>query len=199
MPSPISVSLGFLVGAALLVQAGCGSQSPSGSNARQAPASPTSPVAGGTAHDDSDSLQGFLFAYTERSGDTPTFRLCESLCESFPPQCCGTSHELRGLNHADLTSLYSDRAALQDTPPWVQWTDDTVSCEGAITDGVMQVQSINGAALNSAPSGAAQAPAATRAPGEQCSSDGDCPDGHSCQIVPDCDTCDGGPMLCIAN
>ncbi len=112
--------------------------------------------------------------------------MCETMCESYPPQCCGESIDLTGLGNADLESILPPRTDTQRGAISLRWSDTAVTCTGSVSNDSLQVTSINGQPL-----------AATPTLGRTCSSDSDCGDGQTCELIPDCDMCDGGSMECV--
>lgn len=70
-------------------------------------------------------VKGFLFV------DDGGARLCESLAESFPPQCGGSSIPVTGYDEVLSVPL--------TTAQGVSWTDDVVSFLGEIVDGTLIV------------------------------------------------------------
>ncbi len=71
------------------------------------------------------------FFYRDATG---TF-LCSLLAESFPPQCGGAILELDGAAAETITAEIKDAQG-------VQWTDQTVSLFGTVTDGVLTVNAV---------------------------------------------------------
>jgi hypothetical protein len=66
--------------------------------------------------------------YVEDEGDA---RLCESIMESFPPQCGGRGLQLEGLDPAQLDGVQSDQG--------VTWAEDEVEVSGTLRDGALHV------------------------------------------------------------
>lgn len=72
-------------------------------------------------------VQGFYVS------DGTEARLCESLAESFPPQCGGQSIVVSNIDVGSLGPVSSEAG--------VEWTDGTVVVFGEIVDGVLEVAS----------------------------------------------------------
>lgn len=141
-------------------------------------------------------LKGFLFLHT---GGEKEYELCETQCESFPPQCCGKSVVLSGVD-AEQAAAHLDS---QSNDGAMGWSNDTIVCSGDASDSGFAVTSID--AAKSDAGGDVVAPAEPAQPAQsadpttdaQCWSDEDCEDGKSCQLVAACDTCDGGTHQCV--
>ncbi|MCP4449177.1 MAG: hypothetical protein GY811_28170, partial [Myxococcales bacterium] len=127
-------------------------------------------------------LEGFLFHYT--SGER-AYELCETMCESFPPQCCGNSVVLTGVDAKQAAT----RLDAQSDDGAIGWSSDTVVCSGDANDSGFAVTSIETTEAADEP---AEMTTHTR-----CDSDADCEDGKHCHLVAACETCDGGTMQCI--
>lgn len=129
------------------------------------------------------SLSGFLF---HRDGD---YELCETLCESFPPQCCGASVGVTGLDSEDAGAHLDG----QSDDGTISWSNDAVVCTGTV-----EGDALVSASIESSPAvGSSDPEPNPTAPRTRCDSDADCEDGQTCQLVAACDTCDGGTMQCV--
>ena len=78
-------------------------------------------------------VKGFVF------DDGSGMRLCETLAESFPPQCGGPSIAVEGLALADVQEYATDEEPVLNTEQGVSWTDQHVTLLGELVGDVLTI------------------------------------------------------------